>query len=69
MCEFCDAKLYQYGSAIRHEMGLYDARARMEHAGRGSWELHVLEPDGEMAACFPVYYCPMCGRRLAERGK
>ena len=65
MCEFCDARLHQYGSAETYKTYLHDIRLRMRHAGRGAWELHVLAMDGELIASFDVSHCPMCGRRLA----
>ena len=64
MCDFCDARLYGYGSAVKHETYSRTVRLRMSHAGRGEWELHVLASDGEAEACFPVRFCPMCGRAL-----
>ena len=64
MCEFCDARLHQYGSAVTYKTYSHDIRLRLDHAGRGKWKLHVLAYDGELMASFPVSYCPMCGRKL-----
>ena len=69
MCEFCDARLYKLGSAGIQDTFLHASRLRMEHAGRSKWELHVFDSHGNPTAVFPVPYCPMCGRKLAERGK
>ena len=64
MCEFCDARLYQYGSAATYKTYSHDIRLCMKHAGRGAWELHVLDMDGELIASFDIYHCPMCGKEL-----
>ena len=69
MCEFCDARLHQYGSAMTYKTYSHDIRLRMKHAGRGVWELHILAMDGEIIAWFSVYHCPICGRKLTERGQ
>ena len=36
MCEFCDARLHQYGSAATCKTYSHDIRLRMEHAKPGA---------------------------------
>ena len=67
MCEFCDARLYQCGSAATYKTYSHDIRLRMKHEGRAKWGLHVLDMDGELSSCVTVRFCTMWGRRLEER--
>lgn len=67
MCEYCE------GGKPIHECDDEGVDVRLLHNRGGSWVLDVTGYYDGGYICggctVPVVACPMCGRRLAERGQ
>ena len=70
MCRYCDAKLYKRAKMpLEVDFSPHGRKAYVCHKGRNEWTIETSAHDGEDSADFVLRYCPMCGRKLAERGE
>lgn len=66
MCEYCEtADSFSFQSA---DPTFYDAYAQIEDGPRSSYFV-VYDSASNDEVRFKIRYCPMCGRRLKDRGQ
>ncbi len=70
MCEYCEVKMpepfYDKTSRVEGRVRLWvDAREGLEPSIEFSKEAEF----DHWHTYFPIKFCPMCGRKLAERGR